>query len=416
MSEIKNRKLSFEISGLSEGRWTIDCVIHDEDEAISHGRSMLRTGECEEIRIVRHRTGPTGFTVETEILRETAPKEKRASVALAGDPDQAPICQDAEELYGIEARLAIGKLLRRYLEQEGITATELMHVWPYMRRLDDKAGQLVAAAIFRVSESQAKILGIAAKDRLATIQRWVAKAMERVREFDFLRRKIPFDLGDLERSMRRLDAAIGEDQHKFGLVGQLSYQLLGIGSLAGRLEKLLEMAAQTEEAEPLEILDGMIADALSFPSIINDMLASLPNRAAAIARLADVVTGRFAPGPGERVDPVFATFVKLHGDTGLDISAGILLDWLIREVGRDKPLDRHDPKGDDKLLQKLLPHLRDAKGTLLGGVRMQEAIGAFRLAQRQRVLRDMGMHDQANELAKVWSLDMVERVAPLVAT
>ena len=145
MSPIKNRKLSFEISGSSEGRWTIDCVIHDEDEAISHGRTMLRTGQFDEIRIVRHRTGPTGFTVETEILREAAPKDKRTTVGLAGDPDQAPLCQDAEALYGIDARLAIGKLMRRYLEQEGITATELMHVWPYMRRLDDKAGQLVAA-------------------------------------------------------------------------------------------------------------------------------------------------------------------------------------------------------------------------------------------------------------------------------
>ena len=414
MSLIKNRKLAFEISGLSEGRWTIDCVLHEEEEAISRGRTMLRSGECEEIRIVRHRTGPTGFTVETEILRELAPKDRKAPVALAGDPDQAPVCQDSEALYGIDARLAVGKLLRRYLEQESITATELMHVWPYMRRLDDKAGQLVAAAIYRVSESQAKSLGIAPKERLVTLQRWVAKAMERVREFDFLRRKIPFDLDNLERSMRRLDAVIGDGQRQFGLTGQLSYQLLGVGSLPGRLEKLLEMAEGAEEPDLVETLDGMIADALSFPSIVNDMLAALPSRAAGIARLADVVTGRFVPGPGERVDPVFARFVKLHGARPLPASGGIMLDWLLREVGRDKPLDRHNPDGDDALLQKLLPRLRDGQGTLLGGVRMQEAIAAFRLGQRQRVLRGMGMHDQANELAKVWSLDMVERVAPLV--
>lgn len=413
MSQVKNRKLAFEISGLSEGRWTIDCVVHDEEEAISHGRTLLRTGQCEEIRIVRHRTGPTGFTVETEILREVAPRDKKASVALAGDPDQAPVCQDADALYGIAARLAIGKLMRRYLEQESITATELMYVWPYMRRLDDKAGQLVAAALFRVSEAQAKTLGIAPKERLATLQRWVAKAMERVREFDYLRRKLPFDLDDLDRSMRRLDAAIGEEQRQFGLMAQLSYQLLGIGSLPGRLEKLLEMAERAEQPDLRQKLDGMIADALSFPSIVNDMLAALPNRAAGITRLADVVTGRFAPGAGERVDPVFARFVKLHGERGLPISAAIMLEWLIREVGRDKPLDRHNPDGDDAMLQKLVPRLRDGSGTLLGGVRMQEAIGAFRLAQRQRVLRGMGMHEQANELAKVWSIDMVERVAPL---
>jgi hypothetical protein len=416
MSLIKNRKVAFEISCLSEGRWTIDCVVHDEEEAVNYGRTLLRAGECEEIRIVRHRTGPTGFTVETEILREVAPRDKKASVALAGDPDQVPVCQHSEALYGIDARLAVGKLMRRYLEQEGITATELMHVWPYMRRLDDKAGQLVAAAMYRVSESQAKILGIGPKERLATLQRWIAKAMERVREFDFVRRKVPFDLADLEHSMRRLDAAIGDGQRQFGLTAQLSYQLLGTGSLAGRLEKLLEMAEGAKEAHLFETLDGMIADALSFPSIVNDMLAALPNRAAGITRLADVVTGRFAPGPGERVDPVFSRFVKLQGERPLPISSVIMLDWLIREVGRDKPLDRHNPDGDDALLQKLLPRLRDDKGALLGGVRMQEAIGAFRLGQRQRVLRGMGMHDQANELAKVWSLDMVERMAPLVET
>lgn len=415
MSILKKRSVTFEISGLSEGRWTIDCIAQDEEGAVSHGRTLLSTGQFEEIRIVRHRTGPTGITVETEILHEEAPKEKTRPVALGGDPDEAPICQDETGLYGVQARLAVGKLMRRYLERENITATELMHVWPYMRRLDDKAGQLVAAAVYKVAEAQAKALSVTGKERVALLQRWIGKSMERVREFDYLRRKIPFDLNDLERSMRRLDAAIGEEQRQFGLMGQLCYQLMGIGSLPGRLEKLLEMAAQTEDPNLREMLDGMIADALSFPTIISDIVASQPNRAVAIGRLADVVTGRLAPAAEERVDPIFTSFVKLRGDIGLDISAKVMLDWLIREVGRGKPLDRHDANGDEALLQKLLPRLRDGSGQLLGGVRMQEAIGAHRLAQRQKVLRDMGMHDQANELAKVWSIDMVERIAPLVA-
>jgi len=415
MNLLKNRTLAFEVSALIEGRWTIDCILRDEAEATTHARSLFQTGEVEEIRIVRQRTGPTGFTVETEILREAAPKEKSRPVALSGDPEQVPVCRDAQALYGVQARLAVGRLMRRYLEQEGITATELMHVWPHMRRLDNKSGQLLAAAIFRVGESQAKLLGITARERVSTLQKWVAESMALVREFDYLRRKIPFHIGDLDHSMRRLDAAIGENNRQFGLIGQLSYQLLGVNSLSGRLEKLLDMAKQAEPPELVEALDGMIADILSFPSIIGDMVAALPNRGQAIGRLADVVTGRFARGAGERVDPVFAGFVKLHGEIGLDLSADILLDWLIREMGRGKPLNRHDAKEDEMLLQKLLPRLRDSQGKLLGGARMQEAIGAHRLAQRQRVLREMGMHDQANDLAKAWSIDMVERFAPLVA-
>jgi len=194
MGILNNRKLAFEISGLKEGRWTIDCIMHVEEEAVSHGRSLLSVGEFEEIRIVRHRTGPTGFTVETEILRETAPKEKKRSVALGGDPDEAPLCQDLNGFYSIEARLSIGKLLRRYLEAENITATELMHVWPYMRRLDDKASQLIGAGVFKVAEAQAKIADISVRDRATILQRFIAQAMARVRDFDYLRRKIPFSL------------------------------------------------------------------------------------------------------------------------------------------------------------------------------------------------------------------------------
>jgi len=414
MSLLKNRTLAYEVSTLVEGRWTIDCILHDEAEATEHGRSLFQTEGVEEIKIVRQRTGPTGFTVETEILREAAPKEKSRPVALSGDPDQVPLCHDAQALYGIQARLAVGRLMRRYLEQQNITATELMHVWPYLRRLDDRASHLLAAAIFRVGEAQAKTLGVTARARASTLQRWVAEGMSRVREFDYLRRKLPFDIADFDRSMRRLDAAIGEDHRQFGLVGQLCYQLLGVNSLAGRLEALLEMAKQPGPPELVEALDGLIADILSFPSVIGETVATLPNRAEAIGRLADVVAGRFAPPPGDRSTAVLVDFMARRRAIGLNLSAEIILDWLVREMGRGKPLDRHDSKRDEALLQLLLPRLRDENGQLLGGARMQEAIGAHRLAQRQQVLRDMGMHDQANELAKAWSPDMVERFAPLV--
>jgi len=107
---------------------------------------------------------------------------------------------------------------------------------------------------------------------------------------------------------------------------------MGISSLSGRLEKLLEMATEAPEGEARVALDDMIADALSFPSIIQDMVAASQNRAVAIGRLADVVTGRFAPAPGERVDPILTNFVKLRGEIGLDRSTGVMLDWVIREV------------------------------------------------------------------------------------
>lgn len=413
MTNGANRTLAYEISGYRDRHWVIDCVIDDEEPAIARGRSLLQSGRYEEVRIVRQRTGPGGFTVESEVFRDTAQGDR--PLTLAGDPEDAPLCGDSEDLYGIEARLAIGSLMRRYLERECITATELMHVFSYLRRFDDRAGHLMAAALHKVATIQAQKLGVPTLERVRTLNGWLDIVMSRARDFGILRRKLKFDPADLALSMRRLDATFEDTaERRFALTAQVCYQLLGVGSIAGRLEYLFEMIERAESPELLAVLRELIADGIAFPDVLGEMVAGLPSRAVILARIADVVTGRFAPGTRERIDPVLAAFVRIHAKLGLNEAAGVLTKWLVREVARGKPMDQRDLKEDEQLFRNLLPRLRDGKGVLIGGPDMQQAVGAYRLVQRQRVLRDMGMHDQANEIAKVWSAEIGERFAPLV--
>ena len=413
MSAVKNRTFAYEIFGYLDKRWVIDCVLPEEEAAIAQAGALLKS-RYEEVRVVRHRTGSNGLTVETEIYHQARSASK--AIALAGDPENVPLCKDLRSVYGLDSRLALGRLLRRYLEHECITATELMHVWPYLRRLDDQTGHLLAAAVHRVGTVQAKILGIKTIERVAALQLWLGKVMSRARDFGEVRRTISFDPANPNAAMAELERSYpNEEDRRYALTAVISYHLMGTGTLNGRLEQLFEFAAVGGPPLYQEIVCQMIADGLAFPDIVAEMVASAPNRAGMIMRIADAVTGRHKLKPGELVDPIFAGFVKLHTDLNLQDSAAVLTDWMVREVGRDKPFDHRSPADDEALLEMLLPHLRDEQGKLLGGIKMQEAIAASRLNQRQRVLRGMGMDDQANELAKFWSVEMVEGFAPLVA-
>jgi hypothetical protein len=88
-------------------------------------------------------TEDRGQTKEILIWHEEA--GVRAAKAITITPvEDAPVCEKLDNFYGIEARLLMGRLLRQYLDEQGLTPVELIHDFVNIRSLkrnDDLVNQ-----------------------------------------------------------------------------------------------------------------------------------------------------------------------------------------------------------------------------------------------------------------------------------
>src|SRR3954462_9654926 len=98
MTTPASRALAYEISGYRDRHWVIDGIMADEEAAVTRGRALLHANRFDEVRIVRQRTAPSGFTMETEIFHEGANDVR--PVTLAGDPEDTPLCQNKTDFLG----------------------------------------------------------------------------------------------------------------------------------------------------------------------------------------------------------------------------------------------------------------------------------------------------------------------------
>lgn len=141
MAGIRNRKIAYEVWTCVDGRWLIEALESGSDEnAISRARQALRSGACEEVKVIRLRSMVTGFTTQKEILHEKRAALKEKPLALSAVPEAVGPCRSLADLYRLESRRTLSLMLRAFLDRFQITPTELLHGYGYVRRLQ---GELV---------------------------------------------------------------------------------------------------------------------------------------------------------------------------------------------------------------------------------------------------------------------------------
>ncbi|HSK38770.1 MAG TPA: hypothetical protein VK943_03295 [Arenibaculum sp.] len=405
---VRNRLISFEVSALRDGRWTIEAVLENEAAALLNARQRLSDGRADEVKVVRLRAMPDGFTTRTEVLAERRSAGAGRPIVVTGPVDAAPPCETLDDLYGLSGRRLMARLLRRFVETYQVTPTEILHNWTWARKLSD-TGNLVQGAIHQVAAAQVARTGGDLRERVAAVERLVAQAMVRARDFAAAQHRLPrFDAGGpAEASRRILGAArpddVPDDAYDFTFLALLSVHLLRANSLVARQEIVLDMIGEDpdpgSDSRLVRLLEGVVADTLGSADMVKDLLGPHPHLGASLVSLADLVRGRAdAAGP----TPALVRIGRLIGSGRGEACRAVLLDRLLAELGRDTPLDRRDPGQDDVLLDRIVENMRDDAGGLIGGAGAEAAISRRRLRRQQAVLRGLGLVEQADQLPAHW--------------
>ena len=105
------------------------------------------------VRVIREVA--QGGTASENVVFEQTRQIGGGGKIFVNEIDEAPLSEAAGELYVGSGRQTINRLLRAYLDKNGVTASEVMHDFRELRRLID-SDTLMASGVGKVATLQAK--------------------------------------------------------------------------------------------------------------------------------------------------------------------------------------------------------------------------------------------------------------------
>lgn len=363
---------SYEIKVQREGRWTVDQVTESEAIALKRAEDLAAGAQYEAVRVEKERLRGDGSFGKPTVIFERSCSVRDAQVTIS-HIDDAPDCAALEDLYGIDARLTMWKVLRKYFEKVALTPSEVLHNYGALARLMDNDPPVYPAAVDRVATLQAKRADTDPRERRDQIYGWCDMIAARAREAE---REKPLHKLKTKDFRKLLEVALDEGgpARRDHLVRcTIARDLYMRRNFLEKLEVLLGAVAMAETREELAILDGFIADVLGSATVIQELLGSRPNLCAALIALVDLMEGKEEDNPPRDVPDVVRVLRGLFSEGRLQNGATVLLDRVRSQVGGRQPLSRNDPSKEGEALTRLTDRLLGVKG-VIGGPGMAEAL------------------------------------------
>lgn len=368
-SGAKGRRQAFEVQVFKTDHWVIESVCTSEAEARELARKLLPNREG--VRIVREYNGSSrdGASAETIIFSEMRQVNPKAVVVPA--IEEAPLCTDAKQYLGGDSRRVVTKLLKQYLEQRGLTASEVLCHPAEMKRAMNFEN-MVPSAVSRVATVQAKAAGVDVRDRREAIYDSLSDL--RVRAEAAARLNLPSAAKQgLPALLARAEAVAEGDPVEADYLAKVALcrDTLQVRNLLGKVEWLLETCG---ESQPFAAVDALVADALGFPAVVQDLLARQPDLGTALSRLIDILDGTFEGQKQESAPAITTVLSRWIGSGGAPETWAVLLDFLLRSLRGTNPLSR-DPEQARARFRALLQRMLRLDH-VLGGSEAAEAMTA----------------------------------------
>lgn len=353
----------YEIRVNRGGRWQIESAESNEKDAIASAKRRIGMPGVEGVRVVTEVTSRLGRVSENVVF------EQQGRVADSGVVTIAPIetapakCEDSKDLYGGNARLTMAKLFRNYTSKMNLTVSEVLYNARELKRVMEK-DNLLSSAVSKVATLQAG--GGAAADAKARrddlftmIDEVVARA--NAAEKAQLPSISAVGLEALEEAVagRATDA----DERDYLIRVAISRELMGERSFLGKLENAVKWAEGAGPDRAVGALDDFIADTLTDPTVIQDVLGRRDNLQAAILAMLDLLDGQMtltqgAAAPGGESGATGERLNKLIGASRLPGAVAVIADRIQSMIASRNALVREaEPKEEAAAFRRLVERL-----------------------------------------------------------
>lgn len=392
-----NRNIHFEIHALSDGRWTIHSIARARSQAVRQAKELLATRRFEAVKVTREDERSSDVNV---IFEE---KDKGGKKRITISPvEESPVCEELEDFYGFEARQTIGRLLRKYLDENGITALELLHS-PVLIKWLVKDDVLINQAVQNIARIQAKKTGEKQMERVDHLYDAVNRITERARSTEDVEefQTLLEDKG-VEALVESIDKEVATENRDFFIRAALAAYLGGPGDWEHKLNRVIDQAETDPGKRAFGYLDEIIAEIFDGATAIQELLGYQRNLGESLQTLVQLSAGsyRHRKGAGSSLERLSALRTRHE----MPFTRKVLLERVEREIGGVNPLVKEGQTTTEKQAFKaLIGHFVRTKAIAEGGG-LGEAV-----TMRARMVFSDGMSDTSVE-------DAIDRILELLPT
>lgn len=363
--------MSYEVQCLTDKRWLTEGAFQEEAEALAFARSRLMGARAAAVRVVEEKTGIGGHVRERVIFEQmAAARDKRGASALP--VETATLCDTVVDLYALPARQVIARVLRHYLNQEGIAALELLAAPERLKHLvrhDDLLNQSISS----VAGVQSRLFGGQPQDRITALFALLGETHAMLAEAGAVIGPIGDDLlaGRVAALKAHLESQTEPARKRVLALCGIGRCLFREAESAGKIGLLLDIATRAGgDAGIASLCDEVIAEILDDQGAMRRMLGKRADLADASRTVLDMIAGRRARIAGD--DPILSRLARAVGTGGFPQARSALVAWLDQAVRSTQTLTREGRTADRTAFAALIGGMETQYG-LMGGAVMAEA-------------------------------------------
>jgi len=356
---------TYEVMIADGKRWIFESEHATRSAALQQAEILLGGIKHDGVRVVAEseRTGAQEVIFEELI--------DRANVITIVPIETASTCRNIADFYRFPARRTAGRVLRKFLDDQGITALELAYdAGPLM--MFERNDRLYVPAISRVGGIQAKALGVKAVDRTEELYKAFAQIKARARGATddetypaLLKAKGVNALIEVV-TQREKDA-----NREFLIRGAFARLLREHGDWDAKLRALIALGRGDPKAEATTYLDEVVAEILDGAEAVKEVLGGQADAAAANRMLIHLSTGSCMPPKNP-----LSCIVELNDMLGrleMPLTREVLLERVARELGGIRRLTKEGQDAERNAFVGIVRELVIDDG-IMGGPGMAGAV------------------------------------------
>jgi hypothetical protein len=341
-------KPRYEVLTLSNGRWSKRDSLLEKSHAIAKARTLSQSDKsAEAIRVVEALTNRNGTVTEKQVLVIDKPEAFQRTEFQVGKVTEVQPCTELADIFKLDARRVMERLLRPYLGSQGLTPTEFLHIASYHKQIE-RQGNLVEVAAHTSARLQHNIDGCAIAERKELILSFGDQIREAARTFGKASGNLPTiaSTGFLHAA-EAARAAAPEGKGDFWVTAIVCLDLTQHRAVNDKLNRLINLFTGDEpgSGQGLGILDKIFADTLLAPDSLREMLGPQVCLLAQIDLCLSILKGDFK---GKTVfgSDFMMEMSRLMASGICPDSAQALRMHLIRALSSSNPLDHREADAD----------------------------------------------------------------------
>lgn len=390
-----NNDVSFEVQVATGNRWTTDSIHPREAPAIKKAESLVAANNHDGVRILKE-----SGNYKPRVVFEKACTGRPEKAITISTVTKAPFCKTYKDFYTFEARRTIGRLLRQYLDQEGMTALELLHDKWNLKNLQAN-DKLFLQAVHRIAGIQARSDNVDVRERIDFLFRTTKKLARRAADFEEIRKgeKHLKEKG-IGPVLKWLAKGVSEENIDFCLDILLATHLAEVKDWSRKIERLLNILDKNPSDEAQARIDGVLAEILDGATALKEVLGPQKDMASALETMAQLAMGTYKTSSSRIKSSALGKLNQALSDYDLVLTRTVLLDRISQEFYGVKPLTDQTEASDRDAFLSIAGKVLSSFG-LEGGPAMAEAV-----TRRMRMVCGRDGHDLSPEegIAKVLAM------------